>query len=364
MFLISFVVPNATLRLLFLPILVISTVAVFSFFLIHEKCSRSMLPEGQLPRGSTSLRSFTNFVVAPEYFPVTDALFSRLTEADVASVKQTLSEPIEFSEGVGYQREIIAGAVMGKVTRVLEKIGLDTAHPPFDVHALTRGKEFTTGGLEEADKLLEALRFVNVTIEDLHSVLDFGGSSGRVVRVLSTAWLDKSWWMCDPNSLSIKWASANVIGAKSFVSPQFPPLKFEPGSLDMVFALSIWSHYGERLSRLWFAEIHRLLKPGKYFVFTAHGYSSLRFFQESKGVIISGDLRVAQETLFSVGFWFSNAKALIEPNWGVLNPEHEWGASFFTQDWLAKTVEDSFRIIYCGVASHREHQDLYILEKL
>src|SRR5206468_688639 len=80
---------------------------------------------------------------------------------------------------------------------------------------------------------------------------DFGASSGRVVRVLAAGHPDARWSGCDPNAPAIAWARANLPGIDFFVRPQDPPLDRPDGAFDLVFAISLWSHYDRGAAGRW-----------------------------------------------------------------------------------------------------------------
>ena len=54
-----------------------------------------------------------------------------------------------------------------------------------------------------------------------------------------------------------------------------PPLDFPDGHFDFVYAISIWSHFGERSARAWLEEMHRIVAPGGHLVLTVHGAQSI-----------------------------------------------------------------------------------------
>ena len=109
--------------------------------------------------------------------------------------------------------------------------------------------------------------------------LDFGCSSGRVVRVLAAAYPDVSWSGCDPIESSIVWARENLPGIEFEVSPVEPPLPYEDASFDFVFAISIWSHFSAGAALRWWDEMHRMLRPGGHLVLTTHGYQTIAHYR-------------------------------------------------------------------------------------
>ncbi len=64
-----------------------------------------------------------------------------------------------------------------------------------------------------------------------------------MLRSLAAAYPAIDWHGCDPNGPAIEWASANIPGASFFVSGNDPPLPLDDGSLDLAYAISIWSHF-------------------------------------------------------------------------------------------------------------------------
>src|SRR5439155_20961808 len=113
------------------------------------------------------------------------------------------------------------GAWLGAAP-VLEKAGLGAAQPPEDVHAMARGPLAAAGGLYEADLVVEALLRAGAEPTSLNTILDFGCSSGRVVRVFRAAYPDCDWYGCDPNESAISWASENLRGVSFFVNGNSP----------------------------------------------------------------------------------------------------------------------------------------------
>jgi 2-polyprenyl-3-methyl-5-hydroxy-6-metoxy-1,4-benzoquinol methylase len=52
---------------------------------------------------------------------------------------------------------------------------------------------------------------------------------------------------------------------------ELPPTKFNDGTFDFIYAISILSHLPEDALIQWLAEIHRILKSGGIFYFSTHG---------------------------------------------------------------------------------------------
>jgi SAM-dependent methyltransferase len=225
---------------------------------------------------------------------------------------------------------------------------------------MARGPLAAAGGLYEADLVVSALDSVGVRIEDVEHVLDFGCSSGRVVRVLAAAYPQVHWTACDPNDAAIAWADQNLPGIEFYVNDQEPPLPAEQGSLDLVYAISIWSHFAPELGLRWLEEMRRVIRPGGHLVFTTHGLQSVAFF-------CGGGFRAPEQadeilrSLYTCG-WFYEAAFGDDGDWGVVNPE--WGMAFLTPEWILTKLCPQWRVLEFAPGRNQENQDVYVLERV
>jgi SAM-dependent methyltransferase len=91
--------------------------------------------------------------------------------------------------------------------------------------------------------------------------LDFGCGSARVLRHFATEAGSATFWGCDIDRASIDWDRANLSPPfRFFHSAIAPPLALATGSLDLIWAMSVFTHIGDRWSA-WLAEMHRVLAP-------------------------------------------------------------------------------------------------------
>ena len=246
-----------------------------------------------------------------------------------------------------------------EVPSILAKTGLSPVMPPEDVHAMARGPVAAGGDAFTADLVLGALERAGSPLPEDARALDFGCSSGRVVRMLAAARPDVSWLGCDPNAPAIEWAREHLDCAEFFVSPQVPPLELQDGSLDLVYAISIWSHFDADAGLRWFAEMQRLLRPGGVLVFSTHGIASIGR-QVAAGALIPEDAMRCSETLYSRGFWFAQAFGE-EGDHGVISPD--WGMAYATPEWLLTRLLPAWSALLHEPARLDGNQDLYVLER-
>jgi SAM-dependent methyltransferase len=253
----------------------------------------------------------------------------------------------------------LALGVYHGIPAVLEKTGLRPDQPPEHVHAMARGPLASGGGYYEANMVVEALELAGGSIGDVRRALDFGCSSGRAVRVLAAAYGDIDWSGVDPNEEAIAWATAHLPEVAFAVSPGDPPLALDDGSMDLVFAISIWSHFGETAALRWLDEMHRILRPDGHLVLTAHGLQSVAFYGEV-GARPPRQLEQIRSELYRRGFWYA-------PEFGAAGDHgvkhDEWGTAFFTPEWLLRHVTGRWDVAHYAVGRNSGNQDVVTLRR-
>jgi SAM-dependent methyltransferase len=298
--------------------------------------------------------------------PATERLISRLSDEDVAEVERRIAEHPEILRGYEAaspetRRHLLLHLGMYLlVPPVYERTGLRLGHPPDDIHAMARGPLAQAGGLYEADLVSTALLSAGVDPEHVRAGLDFGCSSGRVVRVLHAAYPAAEWTGCDPNGAAIAWAAANLHGIGFFQSENEPPLHFAQGSLDLVYAISIWSHFAPELGLRWFEEMRRVIRPGGHLVFTTHGVTSVDYYASGHARAPEQSKEIARR-LYTHGWWYK-AEFGDEGDWGVVNPD--WGTAFLTPEWLLSRLTPQWRVLEFAAGRNLDNQDVYVLERV
>ena len=294
--------------------------------------------------------------------PVTELLFDRLTDADVAAVEARL-EPAEAehwrtAEGHHRMRLALAFAAHYGIQPALQHSGLSDATPDPAVHSMARGATAAGGSAYYADLVVDSLRQSGLELAAGQSGLDFGCSSGRVVRVLAAAYPDLDWHGCDPIPEAIEWARANLPGISFERSPEYPPLPYEEGSFDLVFAISIWSHFSEGAALAWLTEMRRLLKPGGRLLITTHGEQTVAH-THGLGARSEEQLREVREALYEGGFWYAAEFGAVGDH-GVANPD--WGTAFLSAEWLLAKATPEWRVAFFRPGRVEADQDVYVLE--
>ncbi len=318
------------------------------------------------PSDTRVTRSMGPQQLANEQSPVSRVLYERLSGQDLTEVEALLKTDPGASDHLSQattdqakRHVILAYGMWHGAPAVLEKTGLIAELPPEDIHAMARGPLAAAGGTYEANMVANALESVGVEVASLRSALDFGCSSGRVVRVLAAAYPEVNWHGCDPNAPAIEWGGKVSPQIDFLVSGNEPPLSFEAGSLDLAYAISIWSHFEPQLGLRWFEELHRVIRPGGYLLFTTHGPTSVAHYA------LNGS-RTAQQSseildaLYRQGWWYAPEFGE-EGDWGVVNPD--WGTAFLSPEWVLAQLCPQWRVLEFAPGRNQGNQDVYLLQR-
>jgi SAM-dependent methyltransferase len=296
--------------------------------------------------------------------PVTDLLYARLTDDDVAAVEERLTPGEralwETAAPHDKRRLALAFAAHHRHEPALERTGLSAAMPDPGVHAMASGAAAAGGSTYYADLVDDSLAATGLRLSDGGRALDFGCSSGRVVRVLAAAYPDVEWHGCDPIPDAVEWASANLPEIEFALSPERPPLSYDGQSFDAVFAISIWSHFAEGAALDWFAEMRRIIRPGGRLLVTTHGEQTI-VHTAREGLRSPGQLAEVREALAERGFWYA-AEFGEAGDHGVANPD--WGTAFLSAEWLAAKLTPEWRVALFRPGRVELNQDLYVLERV
>jgi len=329
----------------------------------HEAVSAAVFGPSSVVRGlAPELESLPG--------PVTARLYDRLTNEDIERVRTRLTKDHQLVWEQATQEErkrlMLGLGLLYSVDGFAERTGLVGAHPPAAVHSMARGMITEIGGsYYYADLVIAARAATGRPIPAGAACLDFSCSSGRVVRALAAAYPEVNWCGCDPNSGAIEWARDHITGADFLVSSINPPLPYAPGSFELVFAISVWSHYSPAAARRWLDEMHRIVTPGGHLLLTAHGVNSCVWFTDNPDHAIKerlGSDWIARTGTRLVGdghcFWdvFGD-----EGDWGVVDAD--WGLAFFTPEWLLASATPAWSVCEYRIGRAGGNQDVYLLER-
>ena len=103
-------------------------------------------------------------------------------------------------------------------------------------------------------------------------VLDFGCGPGRVAMHFKQKVPSARMFGSDIDREAIEWASSNLGRVGTFdVNADLPRTRYDDGSFDLVYTVSVFTHLDEASQFLWLEELRRLLRPGGLLIATVHG---------------------------------------------------------------------------------------------
>jgi SAM-dependent methyltransferase len=189
-----------------------------------------------------------------------------------------------------------------------------------------------------------ALSSVGLSLHDFKSVLDFGCGAGRTISWLAQSNLQAKITGTDVDAESIRWCRSAYPNQSFTVNSPAPPLPFDAGSFDLIYAISVLTHLSEANQLDWLKEIQRLLKPDGIAILSVHGpLSWTRLTPE--------DLQVLQDH----GYLFRTSSKLrgILPDW--------YHTSYCSEKYIRETFSGFFEILNF-MPGGLGQQDLVILK--
>ena len=218
-----------------------------------------------------------------------------------------------------------------------------------DVHDVTYGKS-PQGDLFYGDMVV-GLR----PLAPGERILDFGCSTGRVIRNIAATMPGVKAEGCDPREASIRFVRPRIAGVEWFVSNETPPLPDRRADrYDVVFAVSVWSHFREGAALAWFAEMARVIRPGGELIFSTHGPRSVYFYESEKKIMPAAKAEERRAALARGDIHFLRS-AQVDLN-------GDWGVAYIPRRWLEEKLTD-WTIRFEGPGMAKRNQDVYVLRR-
>ena len=118
---------------------------------------------------------------------------------------------------------------------------------------------------------------------NMRRVLDFGCSSGRLIRWLKPLVAHAEVWGVDVTANHIAWCKQQLSPPFNFaLTTTSPHLPFEDGYFDLIYAGSIFTHFDD-LTDSWLLELRRIIKRGGLLYVTIHDNNTIRLLEGEYG---------------------------------------------------------------------------------
>jgi len=156
---------------------------------------------------------------------------------------------------------------------------------------------------------------------DGRRVLDFGCGAGRTLRHFLAEAERAELWGVDIDAASIDWMRRHLSPPLHVRrGSRFPPLELESGSVDLAWAISVFTHLTDG-SIPWLLELHRLLKPGGLLMASYMGAEHSELFAGEPW----DEDRVGMNVLRHDQSWDDGGPMVLISDWWMR--EH-WGRAF------------------------------------
>jgi SAM-dependent methyltransferase len=193
-------------------------------------------------------------------------------------------------------------------------------------------------GNQIADDIDAALTEHSIALPAQASILDFGCGCGRVIRHLKQRHGDWQVTGSDIDPEAIAWCRANLADIARFeTNTLWPPLPLRANELDMIYAISVFTHLPEDMQFAWLNELKRVAKPGAILCL------SIVSLAEVEGANVASD----RGFLYSVGPGTSGLPAFYQ-------------TSFHSSKYVLNEWSAYFEILKISYKRVNRHQDLVI----
>lgn len=207
--------------------------------------------------------------------------------------------------------------------------------------------EYYKTGFLGKENILSALNGAGIPETDVQNVLDFGCGCGRVLRRLD----GMPWKMfgTDYNPKLTQFCTAAYPFAQIGTNQLMPPTQYENEQFDLVYQFSVFTHLMPENQKLWLDEFRRIIRPGKYLIFSTQG----EFFMKNRRDYITDEMIQKLE---------ENGILTVHSDVEGSNTAGTFQTRAFTENLLG----DDWKILYYkeGGSTVTGFQDLYLVQRI
>jgi ubiquinone/menaquinone biosynthesis C-methylase UbiE len=205
---------------------------------------------------------------------------------------------------------------------------------------------------EHVGNMIRALGEHGFDIQKASSILDFGCSSGRMMRRLPKYTSAADIWGVDVAAAHVLWDKVHLSPPFSFLVSTFVPhLPFEDRRFDLIYAGSVFTHIDD-LALTWFAELARMLSDDGLLYVTIHDECSIAVLKEQKWWLT--------ELLNS----HADYQKFIESDYGMFAIQRSSQSQvFYRQQFFRKFVAGLFDVLGFFPGAYSKHQTGVVLRR-
>jgi ubiquinone/menaquinone biosynthesis C-methylase UbiE len=154
-------------------------------------------------------------------------------------------------------------------------------------------------------------------------------------------------------------------GAERFVVSGFsPPLPYPDDHFDVIYAMSIFTHFTEADQMAWLRELARVLTPDGMAVLTTSGETAMdKTWWERVGPGVHDQLWPATGRLDEVGFAFASYADVASDPEKFPGVEGTYGLTFQSEEWTRERWGEVFDIVQYRPAGLLGFQDIVVVRQ-
>ncbi len=233
--------------------------------------------------------------------------------------------------------------------RKIEQTGLASVPPTslrYRVHGSPNLEGFLRMGKRCSEDIEAALQKVGKDLNSFGEVLDFGCGCGRTLIWFEDRAREARWYGTDIDAGAISWCRDNLAFAEFGVNGALPPLEYAPGTFDLVYAISVFTHLDEDYQFRWLEELRRITRPGGVVLLTVSGRRVWRDLP---------DEQVADIKKKGFRFVASNTAKGIFPEW--------YQNAYHTKDYVLDRYSKYFDVLDYIPRGMSNRQDMVVLQR-
>ena len=137
------------------------------------------------------------------------------------------------------------------------------------------GEEALRGGYNFYQCIKKYCVSLENPIKNGTSILDFGCGWGRIIRFFFKDTSCENLFGVDVDPKMVDFCSEELHCGNYFLVNSEPPSVFQDGSVDLIYAFSVFTHLAENTAMNWISEFSRILKPKGILIATTRDKSFL-----------------------------------------------------------------------------------------
>jgi SAM-dependent methyltransferase len=239
------------------------------------------------------------------------------------------------------------------VVQSLEQSHVEGCHFPNYTHIARLGSADALTGIDEAFRFYElcAPFLAQLLASRSCSYMDFGCGVGRIFRVFSKDYPQGQTIGVDCTSDLIKTCAEDFRDYNFEVIPERPPTSLKSGSIDVITAYSVFSHFSCGQNVRWINEFSRLVKSGGLVFLTTYGEGHLNYLRNADISKLSpGHLRQRQNIEEVWGFseacnLLTMGEMLFLPGGGHGFKAYDYGHAYLSHGYIERMIARDFRLL-------------------